>query len=86
MFWFTDHLKLIFAILKQANWAGWNEECGRAFTQIKHYLAKPPILASSDTGETLFVYLAVSKVAVSAALFKENNDRRQKPMFFIENP
>ena len=54
-----------------------------AFTQIKQYLAQPPILASPDAGETLFVYLAVSKVAVSAALFKANNDIRQKPVFFI---
>ena len=80
---FIDRLKPFFSILKEANQAGWNEDCDRAFTQIKKELAQPPILASPDTGETLFVYLAVSEVAVSAALFKENNDRRQKPVFFV---
>ena len=79
----TGCLKPFFTILKEANRIGWNEECDRAFTHIKQYLAKPPILASPDTGETLFLYLAVSKVAVSAALFKENNDRSQKPVFYI---
>ena len=80
---FTDRLKPFFAILKEANRTGWNEECDRAFTQIKQYLAKPPILASPNAGETLFVYLVVLEVAISAALFKENNDRRQKPVFFV---
>ena len=66
-----NRLKPFFTALKEANWAGWNEECDRDFTHIKQYLAKPPILASPDTDETLFVYLAVSEVAVSAALFKK---------------
>ena len=80
---FIDRLKPFFSILKEANRAGWNKECDRAFTQIKQYLAKPPILASPNAGETLFVYLAVSEVAVSAALFKESNDKRKKPVFFV---
>ena len=80
---FTDRLKIFFTILKEANQAGWNEECDRAFTQIKQYLAQPPILASPDASETLFVYLEISEVAVSAALFKENDDIRKKPVFFV---
>ena len=51
--------------------------------EIKQYLAEPPVLANPEAGETLFLYLAVSDVAVSAALFKENADRRQRPMFFV---
>ena len=68
---FTDRLKPFFSILKEANRGGWNEECDRDFTQIKQYLAHPLILASPDAGETLFVYLAVLEVVVSAALFKK---------------
>ena len=41
---------------------------------IKQYLAELPVLVSPKFGETLFVYLAVSDVVVSAALFKENED------------
>ena len=73
---FTNRLKQFFVILKEANRARWNEECDRAFTHIKQYLAKPPILASPDASRILFVYLAVLDVAVSVALFKENNDIR----------
>ena len=80
---FTDRLKPFFATLRGANQVGWNEECDRAFIQIKQYLAKPPILASPDTDETLFIYLEVSDTIVSAALFKENEDEKQKPVFFV---
>ena len=51
--------------------------------EIKQYLVEPPVLASPEAGETLFVYLVVSDVAVSAALFKENTDGRQRPVFFV---
>ena len=80
---FTDRLKPFFATLRGANQARWYEECDRAFTQIKQYLAEPPILTSPNTDKTLFVYLAVSDTAVSVALFKENEDGKQRPMFFV---
>ena len=80
---FTDRLKPFFATLRGANRAGWNQECDRAFTQIKHYLAEPPILAFPDTGETLFICLVVSDTTVSVTLFKENEDGKQRPVFFV---
>ena len=80
---FTDNLKPFFATLRGANRTGWDEECDRAFTQIKQYLAEPPIVASPEADETLFVYLAVSDTAVSAALFKENEDGKQRHVFFV---
>ena len=80
---FIDRLKPFFATLRGANRAEWNKECDRALFQIKQYLAKPPILASPDIGETLFVYLEISDTAVSVALFKENEDGKQRPVFFV---
>ena len=82
--WFIHRLKPFFTTLRGANRAGWNEEWDRAFPQIKQYLAEPPILVSPDTGETLLVYLTVSNiVVVSAALFKENEDMKQRHVFFV---
>ena len=80
---FTGRLKPFFATLKGVDWAGWNEECDQALVAIKHYLVKPPILTSPEPSETLFMYLTVSDIAVSAALFKENTDGRQRPVFFV---
>ena len=51
--------------------------------EIKQYLTEPPILVSSETGETLYLYLVASDIAVSAALFKECGDAKLKPMFFV---
>ena len=81
--WFTNRLKPFFTTFRGANRTGWNEECDRAFIQIKQYLVEPPILASPDIGETLFVYLEVSDVAVSVPLFKENEDGKYRSVFFV---
>ena len=43
---------------------------------IKQYLTEPPILASPETGETLYLYIVVFNVSVSETLFKE--DKHQK--------
>ena len=51
--------------------------------EIKQYLAEPPVLANPEADEILFVYLVVLDVVVSAALFKENEDGRQKRVFFV---
>ena len=80
---FTDRLKPFFATLNGANQAGWNEECDEAFTAIKQYLVEPLVLASPEADEALFVYLAVSDVLVSAALFKEDKNRKQRLVFFV---
>ena len=66
-----------------ANQAGWNEECDEALTTIKQYIVEPPVLASPEIDETLFVYLAVSDVSVSVALFKKDENRKQSLIFFV---
>ena len=75
IFRFTDRLKPFFATLKGVNWAGWNEECDQALVAIECYLVEPLVLVNPKVGETLFIYLVVSDVAVSAALFKDCEDR-----------
>ena len=50
--------------------------CEQAFLAIKQYLTEPPILVSPDVGDTLYLYLVVSEMSVSVALFKEDGNRR----------
>ena len=80
---FTYRLKSFFVTLKGANQAKWNEECDKALIAIKQYLTEPLVLSSPEADETLFVYLVVSDVSVSAALFKEDENRKQRPVFFV---
>ena len=80
---FIDRLKPFFTTLRRASRVEWNEECDRAFVAIKQYLTKPPILVSPQAGDTLYLYLAASDIAVSVALFKECGDAKLRPVFFV---
>ena len=51
--------------------------------EINQYLVEPPVLSSPEAGDTLYLYLAVSNVSVSAALFKEDENKKQRPVFLV---
>ena len=80
---FMDHLKPFFTTLRGANRVEWNEECDRAFVEIKQYLKEPPILVSSEADDTLYLYLTAYDIVVSTALFKECGDVKLRPVFFV---
>ena len=67
----TDKCLPFFKMLKIA--FVWTEECETAFQELKCYLSNPPLLSPSKEGENLFLYLAISATAVSAALIREEN-------------
>ena len=56
-------------------------ECQQAVKDLKAYLSSPSLLSPSKLGEELFLYLAISPTAVSAALVKEE-EKVQKPMYY----
>ena len=60
----------------------WMDKCQQAFKNLKVYLSSPPLLSPSRPGEELYLYLAVSQAAVSAALVREE-DGSQRPVYFI---
>ena len=80
---FTYRLKPFFITLRGAKKAGWNEECDQAFAAIIQYLTEPPIMASPRAGDTLYLYLAVLEASVSVTLFKEDENQKQRPIFFV---
>ena len=80
---FTDQLKPFFTTLRGANRAEWNEERDRAFVAIKQYLTEPPILVSLEDEDTLYFYLTASYITVSATFFKECEDAKLRPVFFV---
>ena len=59
----------------------WTVECQQAFEELKAYLSSLPLLSPSQSGEELFLYLAISPVAVSAALVREE-ERVQNPVYY----
>ena len=67
-------------ILKQA--FAWTDECEAAFQELKQYLSSPPLLSPSKEGENLYLYLAVSASAISAALIREEG-KKQLPVYYV---
>ena len=60
----------------------WGPEQEKAFTELKQYFSSPIILSSPLPEEDHFMYLAMSEVAVSAILFREEN-KKQRPVFYV---
>ena len=64
----TDKCLPFFRVLKKS--FEWTDECQKAFEDLKKYLSSPPLLSPSVPGEELYLYIAVSQAAVSAALVR----------------
>ncbi|XP_060972375.1 uncharacterized protein LOC133038292 [Cannabis sativa] len=78
----SDRCHLFFSTLKKTKDFVWAEECEEALRQLKSYLSSPPLLAKPKDGETLFMYLAVSVAAVSAALVR-GDEGKQQPIYYV---
>ncbi|KAJ4769499.1 Pol-polyprotein [Rhynchospora pubera] len=72
----------VFQTIKKTKKFEWTSQCQEAFEQIKTYLSNPPIISRPTKGETLYLYVSASAVAVSAALIREE-DGVQKPVYFV---
>ncbi|VFQ98565.1 unnamed protein product [Cuscuta campestris] len=70
-----------FKVLKKANTFAWDEECQRAFEELKEYLASDIVLFKPEPGETLYLYLGISPNAVSSILIRD--DGAQKPIYYV---
>ena len=70
----TDKCLPFFRVLKKS--FEWTDECQKAIEDLKKYLSSPPLLSPSVPGEELYLYIAVSQAAVSAALVR--NDGRSQ--------
>ncbi|XP_071905675.1 uncharacterized protein [Coffea arabica] len=71
-----------FRILKVPKDFQWTEECQKAFTDLKAYLAELPALAAPEQGETLFLYLSACNEAVSEVLVREDRGV-QRPIYYV---
>ena len=67
----TDKCVPFFNLLRGSKKFEWTGDCEQAFQALKAHMAQPPILSKPIEGETLFIYLAITKVAFSAVLVRE---------------
>ena len=68
---FANSCRLFYQLLKKWKGFQWNEECDKAFQDLKEYLMRAPMLVTPKPGEDLFMYLSVSNHAVNAVLLRD---------------
>ena len=68
---FADWCHSFYQLLKKWKGFQWIEECEKAFQDLKEYLVRASMLLASELGEDLFMYLLVSKHAVSAVMMRD---------------
>ena len=71
-----------FKVLKGNTNFEWGEVQSQAFKKLKEHLYSLPTLARPITGETLYLYIAITLRTVSAVLVKEEN-KVQLPIYFM---
>ena len=76
----TDKCLSFFHILRKS--FEWTNKCQKAFEDLNKHLSSPPLLSSFRRGEELYLYIAVSQAAISAALVREE-EGSQRPVYFI---
>ena len=78
----SDRCREFFNILKgKRKTIDWNEQCTKAFAELKSYLSEPPLLVTPKGLEDLSLYLAVSDHAVSSVLVRQEHTEHQ-PIFY----
>ena len=78
----SDPCKPFFQCIKQSASLEWGEEQSRAFGELKEYLSTSPMLSAPEDGEELFLYLAVSEVAVSRVLNKRGKQEAKASVLY----
>ncbi|KAM1451125.1 hypothetical protein ACFX2I_038289 [Malus domestica] len=67
----TDGCKPFFKAIKRAQRDKWDDECERAFQNLKKYLTSPPLLSKPEAAKNLYIYLVVLEVAMSFTFIPE---------------
>ena len=78
---FADCCRPFYQLLRKWKGFQWDEECEKAFQDLKEYLMQAPMLTASDPEEDLFMYLLVSNYVVSAVLLRDQGV--QHPVYYI---
>ena len=78
---FADRCRPFYQLLRKWKGFQWDEECEKAFQDLKEYLMQAPMLTVLDPEEDLFMYLLVSNYVVSAVLLRDQGV--QHPIYYI---
>lgn len=77
----SEKCHLFFSTLRKSKDFEWTPAYEKTLQDLKKYLTFPPLLSKPKDGEQLFIYLAVSKGAVSVVLIREKENRQFPVMY-----
>ncbi|XP_034225475.1 uncharacterized protein LOC117635208 [Prunus dulcis] len=60
----------------------WTAECETAFSELKEYMGRAPLLSTPEHGDILVIYLSVSVSAVSSVLIR-SKDNAEHPVHYV---
>ncbi|KAJ9557123.1 hypothetical protein OSB04_011737 [Centaurea solstitialis] len=78
----SDKCHLFYNVLRKNQGFSWTDEHEKALQELKQYMTSPPLMTKPVEGESLQLYLAVSKNATSAVLVREE-DQQQRPIYYV---
>jgi len=78
----AEKIKPILNLLKKASRFRWDEQCTKAFSQLKEFLTTPPVIQKPIPNLPILIYLSVTKETVSSVLVQEV-EGEQKPVYFV---
>ena len=78
---FLDRYRPFYQLLKKWKGFQWDDECEKAFQDLKEYLTQVSILIAPEPGKELFMYLSVCDHVVSAVLLRDRGV--QQPVYYI---
>ncbi|CAL8164128.1 unnamed protein product [Prunus armeniaca] len=60
----------------------WTAECDKAFSELKEYMSRAPLLSTPEPGDILTIYLSVSATAVSSVLIRPH-ESAEHPVHYV---
>ena len=78
----TRLLCTFFDVLKGSKKFEWTDKCEQTFLALKEHLEHSQLLSKPIEGEKLYLYLAVSKEAISVALVRVE-EKVQWPIYYV---
>ena len=78
----ADKCLPFFKLLRNSTRFVWDEQCEKAFVDLKAYLSSPPLLVSPKAEEKLYLYLAAFEKTLAAVLIKET-PKGQLPVYYV---
>src|SRR5499433_477352 len=73
----------LYELLKGGAKFEWNENCQKAFDELKTYLASPPVLSLPVPGKPLLLYMSVIDDSIGAILAQHDDEGKERAAYYL---